>query len=346
MNVTKAARKKIKTVSLAVIITFIGSLFALEAYMLTVDYGKRTAPLPRNYGNFEQVSAQLNGDTKDEFSFAVVGDTRSFGTFERICAQFADEPLSFIVILGDFVQKGTFGEHQFYRCEVGEPFDLPYPVFHLVGNHEIGKGFTLNDFEKTYGSSNFSFSYQGHLFIILRTLPAPYPTQETLEFLEKELSIKRNLYDKVFVFTHIPPYTSPDFPARPLEYPEKFVELFERYHVDYVFSGDYHGYSRVKVNSVNYIVTGGGGAPLKYTSKYGNFHHAMVIMVKGDAISERILSVERHDELEDRIEHLAIADVSPWIMHHKTVALSFNFQGVILFVFAFYMIKRNDPDSA
>mgnify|MGYP001195667210 CR=1 FL=1 len=343
MDVKKATRKKIKTTIFSVAIALIVILFALEAYMLTVDADKRTAPLPANYGNFGHVSALLanDNDKREEFSFGVVGDTRSFGTYERISAQLSEEPLSFIVILGDFVQKGTFGEHQFYRCEMGEPIYFPYPVFHVVGNHELGRGFELSDFEKTYGSSNFSFSYRGHLFILLRTLPTPHPAQETLAFLEQELSTKRRLHDKVFVFTHIPPVESPAFPARPLEDAETFVELFEKYQVDYIFSADYHGHSRLEVNDVNYIITGGGGAHLKRSNIYGNFHHAMVIKVKGDAVSEHILQVDEHEEFEDRLEHLAVADVSPWIMDHKPAVLLLNLLVFALLILACYLLVKN-----
>jgi hypothetical protein len=343
---TKINWKKIKIISTSIFISLVLFLFAFEGYILTVGYKERTAPLPDNYGNFEHVRALLADDKKtEEISFAVVGDTRSFGTFEKICGQLADEPLSLMVILGDFVQKGTFGEHQFYRCEIGEPHLFSFPVFYLVGNHEIGKGVTLNDFEKIYGPSNFSFSYQGHLFILLRTWP-PDSTKESLEFLEHELSTKRRVHDKVFVFSHIPLYASSDFPARPLENAKMFVELFEKYHVDYVFAGDYHGYARVKVNNVNYIVTGGGGARLKYANKYGNFHHAIVMKVQSDAISERILSVEEHKDLEDKIEHLAIAEVSPWIMQHKLASVLFNLLGFAVLVLAFFLLKKGLNESA
>jgi hypothetical protein len=37
---------------------------------------------------------------------------------------------------------------------------------------------------------------------------------------------------------------------------------FEFYNVDIVFNGHDHSYEHGKVRSVNYIVTGGGGAPL------------------------------------------------------------------------------------
>jgi hypothetical protein len=40
------------------------------------------------------------------------------------------------------------------------------------------------------------------------------------------------------------------------------VPLFEQYGVDAVFSGHSHAYERYAYNGIQYIVTGGGGAPL------------------------------------------------------------------------------------
>lgn len=65
--------------------------------------------LPDNFGNFEHVRQKVeNQEFTDYFSFAVVGDPRGLDTFEDICDELRDEPLSFMVILGDFVREGTF----------------------------------------------------------------------------------------------------------------------------------------------------------------------------------------------------------------------------------------------
>jgi len=339
---------KLIKLSTSILITLIVLSFAFEVYSLTVDYKERSAPLPDNYGNFDHVRALLNDDNKTEgFSFAVIGDIGSFGTFEKICAQLVNEQLSFVIILGDFVNKGTLEDHQFYRCELGEPDYFSCPVFYGVGNHEIDKGFkfTVSDFEKIYGPSNYSFSYKGDLFIILRTFP-PHSTEETLAFLERELSTKRNMHDKVFVFSHIPLYQSPDFPTRSLKDSELYVSLLEEYHVDYAISADFHGYARVNVNKVNYVVTGGGGATLVNSNKYGNFHHALVVKVEENAVSERILAVEKQRDIEDKIEHFAIARVSPWVMQHKLATLSLNILGFLLLVLATYLRLKKYPNES
>jgi acid phosphatase type 7 len=68
----------------------------------------------------------------------------------------------------------------------------------------------------------------------------------------------------VVVFLHHPPYTNskthkPDKLAQ-----DNFVRLLEASSkVKFVFSGHVHSYERFRVNGINYIVTGGGGAPLE-----------------------------------------------------------------------------------
>ena len=72
----------------------------------------------------------------------------------------------------------------------------------------------------------------------------------------------------------------------------------------------------------------------------------MVVKVQGNAISERILSVERHEEIEDNIEHLAVAEVSPWIMQHKLATVLFNLLGFAVLVLAFFLLKKGLNESA
>ena len=111
---------------------------------------------------------------------------------------------------------------------------------------------------------------------------------------------------------HIPPPISSDFTARSFENAKELVALFARFHVDYAIAGDYHGYARVTLRDTIYLVTGGGGAHLM-PRKFGRFHHAIVLKVRRDSVSERILFVNPVEDVEDRAEELALAEVYPWL---------------------------------
>jgi hypothetical protein len=315
----------------AYLLLFLIILYVLvvEAYAIITVHTEGNAALPATFGNFERVRALLTGDEDPEqFSFAVAGDTKGTGTFEHLAALLRAEPISFLVLLGDCVRNGRPEYHQYFRAELAEELCMSCPTFYVVGNHDVSDDqFPISRFEETYGPSNFSFEYQGDLFIVLRILHMPhYSTKESLGFLESSLSSRQGEYNKVFVFMHIPPPVSADFSARLFENTDRFLALCDRYKVDYVIAGDYHGYARVQRNDTTYLITGGGGSRLEKVP--GNFHHVIVITVGEQGVSERIFSTEKAEELEDMIECWAIADVYPWMKKHVWATILLNI-GVI-----------------
>jgi predicted phosphodiesterase len=296
----------------------------LEAYTFIVAHTEGNAPLPATFGNFERVRRLLASDEqREEFSFCVVGDTKGGQkTFEEIRKQLKDEPLSFMVLLGDCVRKGTEGYHRFLRCEWAAEYALPFPVFYVVGNHDFDREtFPLSRFEEIYGPTIFSFDYQGCLFFVLCVMDKP-STEKSLAFLESSLLARRHDYRKVFVFMHVPPVW-PGFSPGSARSQNQFVALSDRFHVDYVIAGDYHGHARIKVKDTVYLVSGGGGARL-VRGKFGRFHHAVVITVGPDWVSERILHVNSMKDIEDRAEELALAEVWPWMEKNWPVAILLN----------------------
>ncbi len=313
-----------------------------EAYTFVVVYTEGNATLPAMFGNFERVRRLLASDEQgDGFSFVAVGDTKGgTETFEEICERLKDEPISFMVLLGDCVRKGTEGYHRFLRCEWAKEVSLPFPVFYVVGNHDVdGQKFPTSRFEEIYGPTIFSFDYQGCLFIVLCIVDKP-STGESLVFLESLLSARRHDYDKVFVFMHVPPVW-PDFAVGSARNQNQFVALFDRFPVNYVIAGDYHGYARVRVGNTVYLVTGGGGSHLE-RGKFGRFHHAIVLRVGLNSVSERILHVNGMENIEDRAEELAVAEVSPWMEKNWRVAIILNagILGMLFWAFRGFLRDR------
>lgn len=318
--------KKIRSLFLTLFLLLFVSFFCFECYVFFVYHFEGKRDLHHVSGNFPQNREKLCQEKqKDEFSFAVVGDTKGTGTFEKIAEKLHNEPLSFIVFLGDFVHKGTEGEHTFFKAEYAGEFAFPFPPFFVVGNHDVDiRNFPISRFEEVYGPSIFTFENQGCLFVILRILNAPYSNTESLQFLEKLISEKASSrYRKTFVFMHIPPPISSDFRARPFEGSAEIVPLIEKLHADYVIAGDYHGYAKIIRKNTVYLVTGGGGAHLE-EKKFGCFHHAMVLSVTKDSVSEKILVVDRDEDLEDRMERFALASMHPWLTNNVFAASFLN----------------------
>ena len=130
-NIITKVRKFLSVLAKSVLIILILLFFVFEVFTL-LEQGEANSPLPPLFGNFEKVRATLsNAPKKEYFDFAIFGDTRSKGTFERIVEELRRTPVDFGVLLGDaFKWKG---HHRYFLAECKDEFRLPFPI--LVVNH-------------------------------------------------------------------------------------------------------------------------------------------------------------------------------------------------------------------
>ena len=322
---------------LAAVITV---LIVFEAYVLVIKHFADKTPLPSNFGNHpDNIKKLTDQPQKDIFRFAVAGDTKSVGTFEGLAEKLRREQIDFAVLLGDVSFNGTEAYHRHLRAEIKE-YALLVPTFYIVGNHDVEPDtFPARRFEEIYGPSIFSFVYQDCLFIALRILEEPHSNQDSLDFLSRLVSQPNAAFRKKFVFLHIPPVISPDFSVRAIKDQEALLALLDKLQVDYVFAGDFHGYARVQRGRTTYLVTGGGGARLKET-KFKQFHHAVVMTVGKDFLSERILQVDKRIDLEDALEKLAIGDVYPWLLKYRLLVIPLNAVLLGIFFGLVYVLRK------
>jgi hypothetical protein len=315
-------------------------LFVFEGYVISINHFEGGTPLPPYFGNRPDVIRMLTDQKKKEvFRFAVVGDTKSIGTFEKIAEQLRRQSLDFAVLLGDVAYNGTESFHRWLRSEIKE-YKLDVPIFYIIGNHDVEPDiFPVPRFEEIYGPGIFSFAYQNCLFIGLRILDEPYSNQESIDFLNQIASGPTDRFRHKFVFMHIPPPISTDFHARSFKGDAKLVALFNKLQVDYVFAGDFHGYARTRFGLTNYLVTGGGGARLK-NKRFKQFHHAVVVTVSQDRVSERIIQVDKSDEFEDALEKLAVGEVYPWLFEYRLIIAPANAILLVIFVGMFYTLRK------
>jgi hypothetical protein len=300
------------------------ALFLLEGYLYLLKPGG-TLTLPGSFGNFARVRSLLRKvQPNDDFTFAIAGDIRGTGTFELIVRELKRENPDFAVLLGDCAYNGNELEHQYLQVMLKSDYAMPFPVFYVLGNHDVSnKRFSVAQFEKSYGPSIFSFEYGRCLFIVLRAQEAPASNQESLEFLKGHSRQGLGKYRYRFVFMHIPPGVSDDFQARRLRESREFISAFEELGIDYVFTGDYHGYARVKRGRTSYLITGGGGARLD-GGRGRQFHHAVMIHVGKGAISEKIIPVDKHVDPRELLTRFAIVWFHPWVSAHRNAAIGLN----------------------
>jgi len=300
-----------------------------EAYALALARRQARAGLPQNFGNFERLRAPLERQQeREDFAFGVIGDPHGSQTFVQIMDRLEHEPLSFAAILGDLMQHPTREYHRCVMAEIARDASAPYPVFFVMGNHDVDKDrFPVSEFEATYGPTNFWFSHRGCLFIVLRIVDkplGPYTIEQSLRFLESVLAEQRARHDRVFILQHFPPPVSEDFRARDYAGAEEEIRLCDRYRVDYVITGDFHGYARVKLRNTVYLITGGGGGQLTERT-FGRLHHAVVFSVRREGVSERILySTDLGYALDDLIERRAVNTVYRWLVEFPVLAVACN----------------------
>ena len=299
-------------------------IFALQIYAFFAYRAAERMELPGNIGNFEHVRSLLDGAPESgDFSFAVVGDTRSIGTHFDIASGLAEEDLAFAVMLGDFSHVPTQSFHNYFKTEARK-LAYPYPVFLIAGNHEVKHGkFTLEQFESAYGPGNFVFTHRGVLFVVVTFLRKPATNVETLEFLRTTLAENAGTHDRIIVLTHISPKVSDHFKAKSYKGSDELAALLEKYRVDYLIAGDWHGYARVQRKETTFLITGGGGAYL-HPKKFGRFHHAIVIEVLEDGYSERILQVDSRFSFGLGLRAIAIGYVYPVLFRYPVFVLLMN----------------------
>jgi Icc-related predicted phosphoesterase len=339
METKNSGRTQKKAFAIVIIVIL---LFAFEIYSIAVVHLEGQTDLPDNYGNFQSNRDTLAQQaTKEQFSFAVVGDIEESRTFETLCDKLRDEPLSFMVMLGDIVLECGKDNHAFFRAECAKKYRLPFPVFIVAGNRDVAYDemeqdidkVSLNDFEGMYGPPNFSFEYNECLFIGLCLLPAPYSTETSIEFLKSTLKKKRKDNQKVFVFMHVPPVLKPNTVTPSFENSQEFVDIINQYKVDYVISAHYHGYIRNEFGGTIYLVSGGGGGGLDETKSFGGLYHVVVLTVDPESVSEKEIFAQPRIDIPGAVKRFAMADLYPFFTRHPVLTIVENIVMICMIAF-------------
>ena len=218
----------------------------------------------RVYGSGETRQFSTFPECSDAFSFVAFGDTRSdSGAHQSVIDRMASCLFDFIMHSGDLVNDGdrTVDWRIFFNVE-----DTVLPYYHFlptIGNHEspywpYDTLFPLPDSEEYY-----SVTYGNAHYIMLNTQIDLYGVQRDWLIAELQAASSDTSVDWIFVNLHRPPYSSGNHGSQ-LDVRNAWCPLFEQYGVDIVFAGHDHNYERTEaINGVIYIVTGGGGAPLR-----------------------------------------------------------------------------------
>lgn len=188
----------------------------------------------------------------DEFSFAIIADSHYRyhelkGAIDQINQ---NSRINFVIANGDITNNGYLKEYELFHDQM-EYLKVPYLT--VIGNHDyLTNGEDIYD--KMYGETNYSFSVNECLFILFDNIIWESNQNPDYKWLESILSESEE-YDKVFVISHQPPYTSQFNQNNERIY----RQLMCKYQVDLSIHGHTHSYDYNEYynDSVNYLVTGG-----------------------------------------------------------------------------------------
>ena len=184
---------------------------------------------------------------------------------------------AFVVVCGDLInQAGNTAEAAEYIRIAGK-LDHSIPLYNVAGNHDVGNEPTpesLAAYRQKFGRDYYTFRHDGFEGIVLNSSliqhpgKAPEEAAKQLAWLESEIvRNKREGVRTIAMFQHIPWFlTDPDEPDQyfniPGETRRKYLELFRRSGIQYVFAGHYHRNAYGEGPRIHIVTTGPVGKPL------------------------------------------------------------------------------------
>jgi hypothetical protein len=199
----------------------------------------------------------------DEITFIVYGDSRgvwdNWQNASIVAKEIENHNPNLVLHSGDLVKDGNYIDQWLDFFSVSD-YIHNSTLIPILGNHEYYGSPFFNYFELPNNERWFSFDYGPVHFVGLDSNYVSPLRLIQLIWLIKDL--KSNNQPFTCVYFHYPVYSSGShgstFYLRLLWKP-----IFDYFNVDIVFNGHDHNYERGIVRDINYIVTGGGGAPLR-----------------------------------------------------------------------------------
>ncbi len=250
-----------------------------------------------------------------KFSFVVYGDTRTYNKRHKVVADaIAAEHPAFVINDGDLVMDGRIKSDWDGFFWAIKNMAATSPFYPVLGNHEYNSKYYFSSFVTPKGGGQdseqyYSFDYGPAHFIVLdadillmqRDVKG---MEKETAWLENDLKTHQNA-KWTFVLYHEPFWTNcSEYGNEPVSPTIKYWKpLFEKYGVDMVFNSHFHTYERFTNDKIQYVVTGGGGAPLyvhvkKPEDRYPftavekpGYHHYMLVTVTQNQVKVLVKAV-------------------------------------------------------
>jgi hypothetical protein len=186
-----------------------------------------------------------SGAPGDQFSFTVLGDSRSYPAEWQTISEAALDT-DFTLFMGDIVNDGNVASDWQDWFDYGEVFVGRELIYHCVGNHDddnSASGFDnfLGLYTLPGNELYYSFTYGNAVFICLNSEEASDADQ--YNWLLTTLETHKDKTWKI-VFFHKPFYTAPSHTGEMDAYFNTWWKAFDDYGVDLIFNGHTHNYQR------------------------------------------------------------------------------------------------------
>ncbi len=292
-------------------------------HSLHVTFPAGTEQVSVSVRNTTEFSTVLNIPANlSSFRMVIFGDTRTNADKHSMVANgIALHSPDVLLNSGDLVASGGVPDQWqvFFNIEreiLTQSFFLP-----VMGNHELmGEGYFDIFFDASNAMEGKPRNYWVDLglvgVVVIERYATSWAKAEPLAWLEDALE---RLSHKPWLILsyHEPAYTFSKH--GPWDYGREHIHpLVLKYGVDLVVSGHNHCYEHYRVDGVDYVVTGGGGAPLyavkpekgspeeiKWFVAGASIHHFLVADVTAEAFAVSVvkaedLSVYEEFQLSDR----------------------------------------------
>jgi predicted phosphodiesterase len=239
--------------------------------------------------------------------FVVYGDTRDgHDVHRKLVGMIAKEHADFVVNTGDLVKRGNQADLWKIFDDITGDLRKSTTYYAVYGNHDWGDEIFMKRFpaQTALAGANRWFSFDRadcHFVALCVDEHTDYGVgTPQYKWLQDDLESHRKKAKHLFVFFHVPPYSIGNHGMNP-DIQETLCPIFDRYHVDMVMNGHDHNYYRTVRNGVQYVVTGGGAAPLYDCvptkgaipgDKWEKVNHYVVVEVSGARIAVRAIRVD------------------------------------------------------
>jgi 3',5'-cyclic AMP phosphodiesterase CpdA len=239
-------------------------------------------------------------------SVVVYGDCRSGDDIHRqiVGDALKIEPKA-VFNTGDLVNDGSSANEWAIFDNITFQLREIAPYYPALGNHDLPPELFLADFHLPNNERWYSVDIDHLHFVVLDTTSDISQGSEQYAWLEGDLQAASKGF--VAIVTHYPLLSTGEH-GGDSNLSQILMPLFEEYNVDIVFSGHDHDYERSVKNGIYYIVTGGGGAPLRgrttssrYSRVFDEIHNFCTLSVTNGTVT-----VQAFDPAENVIDRFAV----------------------------------------